>query len=127
MTKETRKLRFGLWSFSGAWRLTLLLAQDHGAEVVVAHVIPPPSPAYSETDVVFEPPPVTTMEDLELLRKNFVSDNGVPIRYLVDHGDAGDVIVRLAENNEPALRIARRRDFIIPQDKVDATKGRSSL
>lgn len=89
--------------FSGAWKLTLLLAKDHGAEVVVAHVIPPPSPAYSEADVAFEQPSVTPLEDLELLRKHYISENGVPIRYLVDQGDAGSVIVRLAEKEHASL------------------------
>jgi len=89
--------------FSGAWKLTLLLAKDHGAEVVVAHVIPPPAAAFSEVDVAFQQPAVTPFEDLEILRQNFVSNDDIRIRHVVDQGDAGDVIVRLAEKEHASM------------------------
>jgi nucleotide-binding universal stress UspA family protein len=89
--------------FSGAWKLTLLLAQDHGAEIVVAHVIPPPAAAYSEVDVAFQQPSVTPFEDLEVLRQTYVSETGVKIRHVVDQGDAGEAIIRIAEKENASM------------------------
>ena len=89
--------------FTGAWKLALLLAQDHGAEVVVAHIIPPPALAYSEVDVRVQEPSVTPFEDLQLLRKHFTSDTGVRIRHIVDQGDAGEIIIRMAEKEQASM------------------------
>lgn len=90
-------------NFTGAWKLSLLLAKDHGAEVVVAHVIPPPVAAFSEVDVAFQQPTMTPYEDVELLRKHFVSEMGVPVRHIVDQGDAGEVILRLADKEQASM------------------------
>lgn len=89
--------------FTGAWKLAQRLAKDYGAELLVAHVIPPPAAAFSEVDVAFQQPAMTPFEDLELLKKHFTSDTGVPIRYLVDQGDAGTVIARIAQEQQVSL------------------------
>ncbi len=88
---------------TGAWRLALKLAKDHGSEVVVLHVAPPPALEYSETDVTRKTPAITPYEDHELLRKNYASESGVAVRYVVDQGDASEVIVRVAKNQKATL------------------------
>ena len=88
---------------TGAWRLALKLAKDHGSEVVVLHVAPPLALQYSEVDVTRREPSITPLEDLELLRKTYVSEFGVPVRYVVDQGDASEVIVRVAKISRQLL------------------------
>ena len=88
---------------TAAWRLALKLAKDHGSEVVVLHVTPRSALEYSETDVTRKPPAITPYEDHELLRKNYASESGVTVRYVVDQGDASEVIVRVAKNQKATL------------------------
>lgn len=88
---------------TGAWKLAQLLAKDHGAELIVVHVIPIPVYAYSEVDVTLQQPLVTPFEDLEVLKKNYVAEAGIPIRHIVDQGDAGSVIERIANEKQASL------------------------
>ncbi|HQR06784.1 MAG TPA: universal stress protein [Gemmatales bacterium] len=90
-------------TFTGAWKLAQLLAGDHGAELVVVHVIPLPVYAFSEVDVTLQQPLISPDEDLELLKKNYVAEAGIPVRHLVDQGDASTVLERIAQEQQASL------------------------
>lgn len=90
-------------AFTGAWKLAQLLARDHRAELLVVHIIPIPVYAFSEVDVTLQQPLITPQEDLELLKKNYVAEAGISVRYLVDQGDAGIVLERIAEEQQASI------------------------
>jgi nucleotide-binding universal stress UspA family protein len=88
---------------TGAWRLAIKLAKDHGSEIVVLHVALPPVPLYSEDDIQWKQPDITPQNDLELLRKTYANEHDIPVRHVVTQGDASEVIVQVAKDEKASL------------------------
>jgi nucleotide-binding universal stress UspA family protein len=96
-----------------AFKLACALARDHGARVVVLHVLTPPVISYSEGVV---PPLPDDYPDLmrEQLRQVTSPDPGVPVERRTAEGTADDEILRAAADT--------RCDLI-----VMGTHGRTGL
>lgn len=79
-----------------AFRLACSLARDHGAKVVVLHVLTPP-PAVSYGELIVEPDAALVQQGWEQLRKIHAPDPSVPLEHRLEQGFAASEIVRVAE------------------------------
>lgn len=77
-----------------AFRLAGSLARDHGARLVVLHVMPPPV-AYGETGFVMELQGYRATVEKELHQVR-LPDPGVHVEYRLEEGNAASLIVEVA-------------------------------
>jgi nucleotide-binding universal stress UspA family protein len=81
-----------------AYRVACAVARDHGARVVVAHVMTPPLHAYRDFGPLLPDPETVADEVRDSLRLQRPPRYGVPVEYRVCRGDAAGEIVALSED-----------------------------
>ncbi|MCS6976002.1 MAG: universal stress protein [Gemmatales bacterium] len=79
-----------------AFRLACSLARDHGAKVVVLHVVAP-HPAVSYGEMIVEPDAALVQQAWDQIRTIKSPDPAVPLEHRVEQGFAAAEIVRVAE------------------------------
>jgi nucleotide-binding universal stress UspA family protein len=79
-----------------AYRVACAVAHDHGARVVVAHVLTLPMHAYPELGLAVTDPESVAAEVRESMRSHRPPRYGVPVEYRVCRGDPASRIVALA-------------------------------
>ena len=96
-----------------AFRLACSLARDHGARLVVAHVVAP-APAVAYGEMLVEPDQAALDKAWEQIRRIQPPEAAVPVQHRVEQGFAADEILRLARE--------------LPADMIVlGTHGRSGL
>jgi nucleotide-binding universal stress UspA family protein len=90
-------------SWDAFW-VACALARDHGAHLVVAHVIgPPPFVTYGELDRALQAPHGYRQELEVALHRFRPPDRAVPVEYRLAEGDPAREILHLAEESSPTL------------------------
>lgn len=79
-----------------AFRLACSLARDHGAKVVVLHVVAP-TPAVSYGEMIVEPDAALVQQGWDQLRQIRSPDPAVTVEHRLEQGFAAAEIVRVAE------------------------------
>jgi nucleotide-binding universal stress UspA family protein len=77
-----------------AFHLACSLARDHGARVVLLHVVSIPVAAY---EGVVLPPPIEEATEDAKRRLSQMEPAGIPVEHRVAEGDAAEMILRVAE------------------------------
>jgi nucleotide-binding universal stress UspA family protein len=77
-----------------AFHLACSLARDHGARVVLLHVVSIPVVAY---EGVVLPPPIEEATEDAKRRLSQMKPAGIPVEHRVAEGDAAEMILRVAE------------------------------
>ncbi len=77
-----------------AFHLACSLARDHGARVVLLHVVSIPVAAY---EGVVLPPPIEEATEDAKRRLSQMKPAGIPVEHRVAEGDAAEMILRVAE------------------------------
>jgi nucleotide-binding universal stress UspA family protein len=79
-----------------AFRLACSLARDHGARLIVMHILPPPQTVAYEAMPMLPMHPPTYRKELEAKLHNLKVPEGVEVEYRLEEGFASAEIVRLA-------------------------------
>jgi nucleotide-binding universal stress UspA family protein len=79
-----------------AFRLACSLARDHGAKLIIAHVIPPPQTVAYEAMPMLPMHPPGYRKELEAKLRSLKAPPGVQVEYRLEEGFAATEIVRLA-------------------------------
>jgi nucleotide-binding universal stress UspA family protein len=88
-----------------AFQLACSLARDHGARLIVLHVVQPPAAAYGEMFIDLPSEGIVGIKERaqEAFRQLLTPDPQVPVETRVEEGDAATQIVRVAEETRCGL------------------------